>query len=78
MAETKSQDAITLLKNDHREVEQLFEQFDGLRAFDAVLAASATSVGARTLVSADAAFADLPELRHVVPDVAGVARLLDD
>ena len=28
MAETKSQDAITLLKNDHREVEQLFEQFE--------------------------------------------------
>ena len=28
MAETKSQDAITLLKNDHREVEELFEQFE--------------------------------------------------
>jgi hemerythrin superfamily protein len=28
MAETKSQDAIALLKNDHREVEELFEQFE--------------------------------------------------
>ena len=28
MAETKSEDAITLLKNDHREVEELFEQFE--------------------------------------------------
>lgn len=28
MAETKSQDAITLLKEDHRKVEELFEQFE--------------------------------------------------
>ena len=28
MAETKQMDAIALLKNDHREVEQLFEQFE--------------------------------------------------
>ncbi len=28
MAETKSQDAIALLKNDHREVDELFEQFE--------------------------------------------------
>jgi hemerythrin superfamily protein len=28
MAESKSQDAITLLKEDHRKVEELFEQFE--------------------------------------------------
>ena len=28
MAETKSQDAIALLKDDHRKVEELFEQFE--------------------------------------------------
>ena len=28
MAETKSKDAITFLKNDHREVEKLFKQFE--------------------------------------------------
>ena len=28
MAETKSQDAIALLKQDHREVEELFEEFE--------------------------------------------------
>ena len=28
MAETKSQDAIALLKEDHRKVEELFEQFE--------------------------------------------------
>src|SRR5690349_24504668 len=31
MAETKSQDAITLLKDDHRKVEELFEQFEKAR-----------------------------------------------
>jgi predicted nucleic acid-binding protein len=55
----------------------LFEQFDRLGAFDAVLAASAAAAGASALVSADAAFADLPELRHLVPDAAGIAELLE-
>jgi hypothetical protein len=32
MAETKSQDAIALLKEDHRKVEDLFEQFEKARA----------------------------------------------
>ena len=53
----------------------LFERFDGLGAFDAVLAASADAIGASALVSADAAFANLPDVRHVVPDAAGVAEL---
>ena len=31
MASTKSQDAIALLKEDHRKVEDLFEQFEKAR-----------------------------------------------
>jgi hemerythrin superfamily protein len=31
MAETKSQDAITLLKHDHREVEKLFKEFESAK-----------------------------------------------
>ena len=31
MAETKSQDAITLLKDDHRAVEKLFEEFESAK-----------------------------------------------
>ena len=55
----------------------LFESHPGLGAFDAVLAAAARSAGATALVSADTAFAALGgELRHVVPDAAGVAELL--
>ena len=34
MAETKSQDAIALLKADHRKVEELFEQFEKARGDD--------------------------------------------
>jgi hemerythrin superfamily protein len=31
MADSKSQDAITLLKHDHREVEKLFKEFEGAK-----------------------------------------------
>jgi len=54
----------------------LFERTDALGAFDAVLAASATSAGATALVSADRGFADLAEIAHVFPDQAGVSALL--
>jgi predicted nucleic acid-binding protein len=54
----------------------LFEQIDSLGAFDAVLAATALGAGAETLLSADSAFASVPNLRHVVPDHPGVTRLL--
>ncbi len=54
----------------------LFERADGLGAFDAVLAAAALDAGASALISADAAFAAVPGLRHVVPDERGVADLL--
>ncbi len=54
----------------------LFERFDDLGSFDAVLAAAAIDSGASALVSADAAFASVPDLAHVTPDVPGVASLL--
>ncbi len=56
---------------------RLFEGAEAVGAFDAVLAAAATAAGADSLVSADRAFSDLPEVvRHVVPDAEGVATLL--
>ena len=54
----------------------VFERSEGLGAFDAVLAACAARSGMRALVSADAAFAEVAELTHVVPDQQGVMRLL--
>jgi predicted nucleic acid-binding protein len=54
----------------------IFERSEQLGAFDAVLAAAALSVGAQALVSADAAFAAIPTLRHIVPDEGGVRTLL--
>lgn len=54
----------------------VFRDADRLGAFDAVLGAAAAAAGAAALVSADAAFAELPDVRHVRPDAAGVAALL--
>jgi uncharacterized protein len=54
----------------------LFEAGQRLGAFDAVLAAAAIAAGASAIVSADSAFADVPGLVHIVPDPAGVERLL--
>jgi len=54
----------------------LFERNDALGAFDAVLAACAGRAGIEALVSADAAFDGLTEVRHIVPDRAGLAELL--
>ncbi|MGH3501186.1 MAG: type II toxin-antitoxin system VapC family toxin [Nocardioidaceae bacterium] len=47
-----------------------------LGAFDAVLAAVAHQNEAEALVSSDQAFGRLPDVRHVVPDARGVARVL--
>lgn len=44
-------------------------------AFDSLVAAAGLANHA-TVVSADVAFGDIPGLRHVVPDEAGVAKLL--
>jgi uncharacterized protein len=54
----------------------LYERSERLGAFEAVLAAAAEAADARALVSADAAFDELPVLPHIVPDAAGVVTLL--
>ena len=54
----------------------IYERTPGLGSFDAVLAATAIANGARALVSADAGFASIPELRHVVPGAREFDRLL--
>jgi predicted nucleic acid-binding protein len=54
----------------------LFEHDERLGSFDAVLAATALDVGASALVSADGAFAGVAGLPHVIPDEAGVEKLL--
>ncbi|CAJ1493934.1 type II toxin-antitoxin system VapC family toxin [[Mycobacterium] kokjensenii] len=53
----------------------IYEPISSVGAFDAVLAAVTESAGA-ILVSADAAFGEIPEIAHIVPDAAGVAGLL--
>ena len=55
----------------------LFERSNALGAFDAVLAACAVRAEAHALVSADAAFTELTDLTHVVPDRTGLAKLLE-
>jgi predicted nucleic acid-binding protein len=55
----------------------LFEHNERLGAFDAVLAATAIDLDAYALVSADGAFADVPDLVHVIPDNTSVTKLLE-
>ena len=55
----------------------LFEQHPELGAFDAVLAAVALAHGADALVSADGAFASVPELVWIDPATTAVDSLLD-
>jgi predicted nucleic acid-binding protein len=66
---------LTATAADLRAGLELFRRIDRLGAFDAVLAA-ATLGSPATLVSADTAFAGIPELTHVVPDASGVRDLL--
>jgi len=54
----------------------LFEGTQRLGTFDAVLTAAALDAGASALASADTAFAEAPDLPHVIPDATGVAGLL--
>ena len=56
----------------------MFERNEALGAFDAVLAACAARAGMQALVSADAAFAGVAEVSHVVPDRHGLSALLND
>jgi predicted nucleic acid-binding protein len=55
----------------------LFEHNERLGAFDAVLAATAIDIDANALVSADRAFTGVPDMNHVIPDDAGVNKLLE-
>lgn len=55
----------------------LFEHHPELGAFDAVLAAVALAHGADALVSADGAFAAVPELTWINPATAAVDSLLE-
>jgi predicted nucleic acid-binding protein len=52
---------------DLREGLRLFEESAGIGAFDAVLAAAAHAAGADALVSADAGFSAVANMRHVTP-----------
>ena len=54
----------------------LIKRLEGLGAFDAVFAATATAAGVTALVSADRAFAVVPDIAHVIPDRSGVGSLL--
>lgn len=55
---------------------QLFRSTAGIGAFEAVLAAVASSRHATALVSADAAFGAVPGLPAVLPDEPSIAQLL--
>ena len=63
-------------ETDLREGLRLYEEGTGFSAFDAILAAAAHAAGADALVSADAGFAGIAAVNHVVPDADGVRRLL--
>lgn len=54
---------------------RLYRDSDRLGSFDAVLAAATLAVHADALVSADAAFGELPGLVHLVPDDESVTAL---
>ncbi len=55
----------------------LFDHHPALGAFDAVLAAVALERGAEALVSADRAFASVPNLRWVDPATPALRRLIN-
>jgi predicted nucleic acid-binding protein len=57
---------------------QLFERYDELGAFDAVLAAMALRLRAEALVSADRAFAVVPGLPWIDPATPAIGRLIGD
>lgn len=55
---------------------RLFEEYDGLGMFDAVLAATTMQSGAEALVSADRAFATVRGLTHLDPAGPEVQHLI--
>jgi uncharacterized protein len=62
--------------DDLRDGLALFEREPCLGAFDAVLAAAAVNAGVEAVVSADAAFAQVPRLQHLLPEPGVVATLI--
>lgn len=54
----------------------IYERNSSLGSFDSVLAATAIVNGAQALLSADSAFAPVPELRHVIPGTPDFERLI--
>jgi predicted nucleic acid-binding protein len=64
-------------ESDLREGLRLFGESAGIGAFDAVLAAAAHAAGADALVSADAGFSAVANIRHVTPDANSIRYLLD-
>jgi len=67
---------LTITADHLRRGLSLFERLADIGAFDAVLAAAARDMGASSLVSADRAFGEVPDLAHVVPDATGIGALL--
>ncbi len=55
---------------------ELWARHPQLGCFDAVLAAVAAATARGVIVSADAAFAAVGGLNHVLPDAASIDRLL--
>lgn len=67
---------VTVDEDAFRSGMRVFRGHPAVGAFDAVLIGAAVSAGAATVVSADAAFAGVAGIRHVVPDDAGVTGLI--
>lgn len=70
---------LLLVSGEHlRQGLSIFEHSQRLGAFDAILAAAALNAGAQALISADTAFAEVPNLRHIIPNAAGIAAILQE
>jgi predicted nucleic acid-binding protein len=72
-------DALILLPTEYDDLRlglELFEHYEGLGGFDAVLAAVALNQRAEALVSADRGFDDVPGLVWIDPATPALDRLL--
>jgi predicted nucleic acid-binding protein len=72
-------DALPLIAQEPRDLElglTLFEQHPKLGAFDAVLAAVALNRAVDALISADQAFAEIPNLVCIYPTSSAFSRLV--
>ncbi len=69
---------LTITEDHARNAISLFERYPQVGAFDSFLAAVAIDSGAEALVSADASFSTIRELRHVSPAEPGFLERLAD